>query len=161
MFAPAYHQVLSEFGSSNGVVSSLIVSIYVLGWALGPLLLAPLSEVYGRQVVYTYSNILYVGCTAACALAPNLVSLVVFRFLTGTVGSTPMAIGGGTIADVAQIQHRGRALSLYMCGSILGPTVGLVFGGIVTEILGWRSVCWVIAISVSLSIFKFQPMHSN
>lgn len=160
MFAPAIQQVMSDFESTNGVVSSLIVSIYVLGWGLGPLVVAPLSEVQGRLVVYTGSNVLYVVFTAACALAPNLGSLVVFRFLAGTMGSTPLTIGGGTISDLVPIQQRGLALSLYMFGPILGPSVGPLLGGFLTESLGWRWIFWVLVVVVS-QVSPLTPLLSE
>ncbi|KAI2621295.1 major facilitator superfamily domain-containing protein [Hypoxylon sp. NC1633] len=146
MFAPAIQQVMQDFDSSNEVISSLIVSIYVLGWGLGPLVVAPLSEVHGRLAVYTWSNVLYVVFTAACALSPNLGSLVFFRLMAGTMGSTPLTIGGGTISDLVPIQQRGLALSLYMFGPILGPSVGPLIGGVLTETLGWRWIFWVLAL---------------
>lgn len=148
MFAPAVHQIMAEFGSSSEVVPSLIVSIYVLGFALGPLVFGPLSEVYGRLAVYTVSGILYVASTVGCALSPGIAALVGFRFLAGAFGSTPMAIGGGTISDLMPVQQRGLALSLYMFGSILGPTLGQIVGGSVADKMGWRWVCWVIALAV-------------
>ncbi|KAI0161039.1 major facilitator superfamily domain-containing protein [Hypoxylon sp. FL1284] len=146
MFAPAIQQVMNDFGSSNDVISSLIVSIYVLGWALGPLIVAPLSEVHGRLAVYTASNVLYVVFTAACAVAPNLGSLVFFRLMAGSMGSTPLTIGGGTISDLVPVQQRGLALSLYMFGPILGPSVGPLLGGLLTQALGWRWIFWVLTI---------------
>nr|UOS85805.1 MFS transporter [Hypoxylon rubiginosum] len=146
MFAPAIQQVMDDFGSSNDVISSLIVSIYVLGWGLGPLVVAPLSEVHGRLAVYTASNVLYILFTAACALAPNLGSLVFFRLMAGTMGSTPLTIGGGTISDLVPIQQRGLALSLYMFGPVLGPSIGPLLGGFLTQALGWRWIFWVLVI---------------
>ncbi|KAI1314097.1 major facilitator superfamily domain-containing protein [Xylaria venustula] len=98
MFAPAIQKVMEDLGSTNEMVASLTVSVYILGWALGPLLLAPLSEVQGRLPLYTASNVLYVGFTVGCALAPSVGVLVAFRFLAGAVGSTPLTIGGGTIS---------------------------------------------------------------
>ncbi|KAJ2998458.1 hypothetical protein NUW58_g295 [Xylaria curta] len=146
MFAPAIQKVMDDLGSTNEMLASLTVSVYILGWALGPLLLAPLSEVQGRLAIYTASNVLYVGFTVGCALAPSVEVLVLFRFLAGAVGSTPLTIGGGTISDVVPVQRRGLALSLYMFGPILGPSVGPLAGGYLTDTLGWRWIFWTIAI---------------
>ncbi len=150
MFAPAIQQVMQDFKSASGVLASLTVSVYVLGWALGPLILAPLSEVQGRLVVYSWSNVLYVVFTVGCAAAPNVPALVLFRFLAGAVGSTPLTIGGGTISDLVPVERRGLALSLYMFGPILGPSVGPLVGGYLTDTLGWRWIFWSLAIVVSI-----------
>lgn len=166
MFAPAIQDVLQEFDSENRVLASLMVSIYVLGWALGPVVVAPLSEVHGRLIVYTWSNSLYIIFTIGCALAPNLGVLVLCRFLAGALGSTPLTIGGGTISDVIPIQKRGLALSIYMFGPILGPSIGPLLGGVVTDLLGWRWIFWVLAIVVShfvisnSTILPIQPPSS-
>lgn len=148
MFAPASQQVMQDFGSTDEILASLIVSVYVLGWALGPLLLAPLSEVVGRLGVYSGSNLLYVGFTLGCAASPSIEMLVLFRVLAGAVGSTPLTIGGGTISDLVPVERRGLALSLYMLGPILGPSVGPLVGGFLTDTLGWRWIFWVLAIIV-------------
>jgi multidrug resistance protein len=150
MFAPAVRQVMIDFETQNEVLVSLVVSIYVLGWALGPLILAPLSEVSGRLAVYTWSNILYIGFTVTCALAPSIHVLLISRLLAGVVGSTPLTIGGGTISDMIPIHERGRALSLIMVGPILGPTIGPVLGGSLTDNLGWRWIFWSLAAAVSV-----------
>jgi multidrug resistance protein len=144
MIAPAIDQVMDDFGLSSPVLSSLVVSIYVLGWGVGPLVLGPLSEVYGRLPVYTCSNVVYVVATAGCALSPGIGPFLALRLLAGTVGSTPLTIGGGTISDIVPVSRRGLALSLYMFGPVLGPCVGPLIGGFLTDLLGWRSVLWVL-----------------
>lgn len=144
MFAPAIQQVMDDFDNSNPALSSLVVSIYVLGWALGPLLFGPLSEIHGRLPVYTYSNVLYVLATVGCALAPNITTLILCRFMAGTLGATPLTLGGGTIADLVPVQHRALALSAYMFGPILGPCVGPLAGGYISDRFGWRSIFWAL-----------------
>lgn len=150
MFAPGVRQVMHEFQNSNNVIASLVVSIYILGWALGPLVVAPLSEVHGRWIVYTTSNLLYVIFTVACAMSTDLTTLIVFRCLAGCVGSTPMTIGGGTISDLVPLQERGFALSMYMLGPVLGPCIGPVVGGVLADYIGWRWIFWTLAIVVCI-----------
>ncbi|KLU92560.1 hypothetical protein MAPG_11505 [Magnaporthiopsis poae ATCC 64411] len=144
MFAPAIQHVMDDFNSSSQVLSSLIVTIYVLGWVLGPLVLAPLSEIHGRLLIYHCSGMVYIAFTVCCALSPRIEVLIMARFLAGAAGSAPLAIGGGTISDLVPIERRGMALSLYMFGPILGPSIGPLLGGVLTDNLSWRHIFWVI-----------------
>ncbi|KAG6994163.1 hypothetical protein G7Y79_00046g082140 [Physcia stellaris] len=146
MFAPGVPEVMSEFESTNIVLASFVVSIYVLGYAFGPLIIAPLSELYGRLVIYHACNVLFVIFTIACALATNLNMLIGFRFLEGTFGSAPLTIGGGTIADMIVQQKRGAVMSVWAMGPLMGPVIGPVIGGYLSEAKGWRWVFWLIAI---------------
>jgi multidrug resistance protein len=148
MFAPGVSQVMDEFNNHNELLESLVVSIYVLGLAFGPLVVAPASEVYGRWICYTICNILYVVFTVACAVSTDLTMLIVFRFLAGCMGSCPLAVGGGTIADLFAIDRRGAALSLYILGPVCGPAVGPVAGGFLAEAKGWRWIFWILVIVV-------------
>jgi MFS family permease len=97
-----------------------VVSVYVLGFAVGPLAFAPLSELYGRIPVYHACNVCFVAFTIACALATNLNMLIAFRFLAGVFGSAPLTNGGGSIADLVEQAKRGKAMS----GFAMGPIVG-------------------------------------
>ena len=113
MFAPGVEDVLREFHSCSTVLASLVVSVYVLGYAIGPLVVAPLSEMYGRVPLYNASNILFVIFTIACAVSSDLNMLIVFRFFAGAVGSTPITIGGGTFGDMFAPEERGSAIAIY------------------------------------------------
>ncbi|CAF9937179.1 hypothetical protein IMSHALPRED_011047 [Imshaugia aleurites] len=160
MFAPGVPQLMGEFGSKNTVLASLVVSIYILGNAFGPILLAPLSELYGRSPIYHVTNISFVIFTVACALSSSLNMLIVFRFLQGTAGSAAIALGGGTVADLFIQEERGKAIALWAMCPLLGPVVGPIGGGFLSASLGWRWVFWVLAIAASVvmvSYFIFVP----
>jgi MFS family permease len=91
---------MAEFHSNNELIEGFVVSVYVLGFAFGPLIVAPLSEMYGRMPIYHICSALYLVFTIICAVSVNMDMLIVFRFLAGSVGAAPLALGGGTIADV-------------------------------------------------------------
>ncbi|KIV95065.1 hypothetical protein PV10_02764 [Exophiala mesophila] len=150
MVAPGVPLIMREFQSTDSTIASFIVSIYVLGYALGPLFLAPLSEVYGRAYVYYACNSQFVIWTMACALAPNMGTLLFFRVLSGIAGSCVITIGGGTIADLIVQEKRGGAMALFALGPLIGPVIGPVSGGFLSEAAGWRWVFWVITIAAGV-----------
>lgn len=129
MFSPGVSQMMEEFHSSNQELGILVVSIYVLGLALGPIVLAPMSEQYGRLVIYHSCMAIFLVFTIACAVSKTLTQLIVFRFFAGCSGSAPIAMGGGTVSDVFPPQARGAAMSIWAVGPLLGPVVGPVAGG--------------------------------
>ena len=112
---------MEDFSITNTVVQSLVVSIYLLGFALGPLVIAPLSELYGRLWIYHICNICFLAFTIGCATSHNLGAFLACRFLAGCAGAAPLTIGGGTIADVMPIEKRGMAMAAYGLGPLLGP----------------------------------------
>ena len=154
MIAPAVAELMSEFGADNNAeLAAFVVSVYILGFAAGLLVMAPLSEIYGRLPVYHACNIGLTVFTVACALAPSLSSLIAFRFLSGVFGSSPICNGAGTIADLIVQERRGSVVAIYSIGPLLGPIIGPITGGPLASALGWRWVCWILAIEVgSLAI---------
>ncbi|KAL7790618.1 major facilitator superfamily domain-containing protein [Trichoderma afarasin] len=146
MLSPAIGYVGADFGVSNEAILSLTVSIYLLGYSFGPLLLAPLSEIYGRRIVLSCANWFFVIWQIGCAKAPNIASLIVFRLLCGVGGSGCLTLGAGVIADLFPIESRGFATSLWSMGPLLGPVVGPICGGFISETVGWRWVFWVLLI---------------
>ncbi|KZF23887.1 putative MFS transporter [Xylona heveae TC161] len=156
MFAPGALALVHDFGITNTIVASLTVTIYILGFAIGPLVLASLSETYGRLMVYHMCNVVYIGFTIGCALSTDTAMFLVFRFICGCAASSPMSIGGGTIADLHVEAERGKAMALFGLGPLLGPfliirqVIGPVIGGFVTQDLSWRWTFWLILILSSV-----------
>jgi multidrug resistance protein len=147
MFAPAVSFADETFHNTSVILSSLSVSIYLLGYTIGPLFLAPLSEIYGRRYVLTCANMFFTVWQIGCALAPNMSALIVLRFLSGIGGSGCLTIGGGVIADLFNSDQRGLATSVYSLGPLFGPIVGPICGGFVAQRASWRWVFWVLLIA--------------
>ncbi|KAI5923978.1 bicyclomycin resistance protein [Camillea tinctor] len=147
IFAPAVPQVVEEFHSTSLEIATFVVSVYVLGFAAGPVVIAPLSEIYGRVIVYHVCNVGFIAFAVGCALAPSLDSLIAFRFLAGVFGSAPLTNGAGTIADMISQEHRGLAMAMYSVGPLLGPIIGPVVGGFLAAAKGWRWTFWILAIA--------------
>ena len=94
------------------------------GYVCGPLVIAPLSELYGRNIMYNVCNFIFLIFTIACALANNLAALIIFRLLAGTAASCALTVGAGTIADVVSAEKRGLAMVGWIMGPLVGPTTG-------------------------------------
>jgi MFS family permease len=112
MFAPGVPQAMADFKTTSSLLATFVVSVFVLGFAFGPLLLAPLSEMYGRSPVYHTCNVLFLVFTIGCAVAKNMGMLIAFRFLAGFAGVATVSCGSGTIADIMPPESRGRAMAL-------------------------------------------------
>ncbi|KAF7312747.1 MFS polyamine transporter [Mycena indigotica] len=142
MIAPASQQVAQDFGITNDVVVALVTSIFVLAYALGPLFLGPLSEIFGRNKVIQLANLFYLLWNFVCGFAKTTPQLLVFRFLAGLGGSAPLAIGGGVLGDIWSPEERGQALAIYSLAPLLGPVVGPVCGAFIAQKSTWRWVFW-------------------
>lgn len=145
-FAPGVPQVMATFGTQSNILAGLVVSIYILGFAIGPLIIAPMSEMYGRFMTYNICNVFFVIFTIACALSNSMGMLIAFRVLAGMAGAAPLTIGGGTIADIFPQEQRAGAMAIWSMGPLLGPVLGPVAGGFLVKAKGWRWVFWIIAI---------------
>ncbi|KAK8104330.1 bicyclomycin resistance protein [Apiospora kogelbergensis] len=142
IFAPGVPQLMREFENTSLEIAAFVVSVYILGFAFGPLVMAPLSEIYGRLYVYHANMVGFVIFVVACALAPNMGSLIAFRFISGIFGSCPVTNGSGSIADM----HRAVAMAAFSIGPLMGPIIGPIAGGFLAAAEGWRWNFWLLAI---------------
>ncbi|KAK8091375.1 uncharacterized protein PG998_015190 [Apiospora kogelbergensis] len=124
---------ISEDLDCSRTVATLGVSTFLLGFASGPLIFAPLSEVYGRNPVYRTTLFLFVVFNLGCALSPNIAALLVFRFLCGFFGSPTVTNSGGSLTDLWPPSHRTVPLALFTAASFLGPVIAPITGGFLTE----------------------------
>lgn len=136
-------EIQKEFHVS-AEITTLALSLYVLGFAVGPVLLAPLSEYFGRQPVYVVSWFTLFLFQLPVALAPNIGTILVCRFIAGFAGGAPLTNTGGTVSDLWRRNESGGPMAVYGLSSTLGPPLALVMSGYIGLNLGWRWIFWVL-----------------
>ncbi|KAM3555513.1 hypothetical protein ARSEF4850_005960 [Beauveria asiatica] len=156
-YSGGIREIFIDFRVSQEV-AILGVSLFVLGFALGPLLWAPLSEVVGRQKLFFISYLALTAFNAGAAGANSMGALLVLRFFAGAFGSSPLTNAGGVIADIFSAEERGKAGALFSMAPFLGPALGPIAGGFLGQSKGWRWVegmitifCGIVWIASSLT----------
>lgn len=130
-------EILRQFHTIDEVVI-LGISLFVLGFAVGPLLWAPMSELFGRQILFIATYAMLTFFNAGAAGSQNIWTLIILRFFAGAFGSSPLTNAGGVIADMFPAEERGLAMSLFAAAPFMGPVLGPIVGGFVGETIGWR-----------------------
>lgn len=141
-YSGAVDSIQAQFQPSKQIIITLGVSLFVLGFAFGPLFWAPFSEVVGRRNLFIFTYAVFTLWQAVSIASPNIESLLVFRFLAGFFGSSPLVNTGGTLADMFAAKERGLAMAIFASAPFLGPALGPITGGFLGETSGWK---WVIA----------------
>ncbi|KAG4429786.1 hypothetical protein IFR05_014736 [Cadophora sp. M221] len=143
VFSTATEVTAAKWGVSLEVMI-LGVSLYVLGFACGPLFWGPLSEVYGRTQPLFLGFFLFTIFQIPVATAPNIATVMVCRFLGGCFGAAPIAIVGGTYVDFWDTLDRGIATAGFAGATFIGPIAGPIVGEFITSsYLGWRWTAWI------------------
>lgn len=138
----------------------------------GPMVFAPLSEVYGRQIIYGTTLLLAVVFIIPCAVSKNIGTLIVCRLIDGIAFSAPMTLVGGTLADLWRNEERGVPMAAFSAAPFIGPASKFPYYGfllsIVLEyrslantdlvILSWSSRRWL-ALSRRLALALLDPAH--
>ncbi|KAJ6159482.1 hypothetical protein N7497_004019 [Penicillium chrysogenum] len=126
VFSTATKQTARKFGVSPEVMV-LAVSLFVLGFAFGPIIFGPLSELYGRK-------------------RPLFVGMFIFAIFQIPVACA-LAIVSGILADMFDPVERGIAMAIFAAATFIGPVAGPIIGGFVTiSYLGWRWTEYITAI---------------
>ncbi|KAI7504644.1 hypothetical protein KC347_g8243 [Hortaea werneckii] len=143
---------LSPDHTASKSASVLLVTIWELGEAAGPLFIAPLSEVYGRYPVFNAANSLFILGVLLATLSQTPGMLVCARFLTGCAVASNV-LNPSVIGDIFPPESRGSAVSLVMLAPLIGGAVGPAIAGAIAQSSGWRQVmCMSLALAIACEI---------
>lgn len=160
VFSSAAHATAVEFQVSE-VVTLLGLSLFVMGFALGPLAWGPLSERFGRKRPLIIGFFAFAIFQIPLALSGNLATVLISRFLEGAFGAAAMVINSAMFADFWAPTDRGIASAIYATSTFAGPTLGPILGSrIVQSHLGWRWTAWatlIVAIPAGLLVLVVLP----
>ncbi|KAI9147267.1 branched-chain amino acid aminotransferase, cytosolic [Paramyrothecium foliicola] len=135
--------IAKAFSVTSSMQLVLLNSLYMLGFAVGPLVFGPLSEHIGRRLVLIGTYLGYVVFTLCCAVSPNFGALLIFRLLCGIFASAPNAVVGPLFADIFDNPGpRGKATAYYMCATSMVPPLGPILSGF-TSSTSWRLTFWI------------------
>ncbi|KAF2276256.1 MFS multidrug transporter-like protein [Westerdykella ornata] len=138
-------QVMVELKASQ-TLTTAGMSLFVLGFALGPLIWAPMSELYGRQVVFCGTFAAFTAFNAGAGGSQNIQTLLILRFFAGAFGSSPLTNAGGVVADMFTAKERGVAMAIFSMAPFMGPVIGPIVSGFLGMTEGWRWVEGLMAI---------------
>lgn len=155
IYGPAMPMIQEEF--HLGVTpAALGVSLFILGFAVGPVIWGPLSEVYGRIPPYVICQIAFICSSFAAASAPNVQTLMLSRFFGGSFGAGAIAILPAMISDEFTAETRGNIMSIYSVAVVTGPLASPILGGFIAySYLGWRWTQYIIAIPACATAVLF------
>ncbi|WQF84366.1 Putative major facilitator superfamily, MFS transporter superfamily [Colletotrichum destructivum] len=134
--------VAEEFNVSEEA-ALVSISVFVIGFGVGPMAFAPLSEIYGRQIIYASTLLLAVVFIIPCAVAKNYATLIVCRTIDGIAFSAPMTLVGGTLADLWRNEERGVPMAAFSAAPFIGPAIGPLVGGFLSDATNWRWLYWI------------------
>ncbi|KAL4766169.1 MFS transporter [Aspergillus foveolatus] len=138
IYSTGVDQVSSEFGIGEEV-STLGTTLLLFGFGLGPLVWAPLSEVYGRKPAVLGPYFIAAIFSFGSATAKDVQTLMLTRFFTGFFGAAPVTNTGGVLGDIWSAEERGAAIVGYAMAVVGGPVLGPIVGGAISQsYLGWR-----------------------
>ncbi|TVY78381.1 Efflux pump atB [Lachnellula suecica] len=158
LYASCYEQLMAEFHCSQEV-ATLGLSIFVIGIAIGPMIMSPLSEFFGRRPIYLPSMLFFLIWLIPCAVAQNIETLLVARFFNGLAGSAFLSVAGATVGDLFSPGQMQAPMMLFTIGPFLGPVLGPLIGGFINQFAYWRWSFYVLLIwtGIILICLLFVP----
>lgn len=152
MLSPVEKNISKDIHITQAYEWLLVNSLILIGIGLAPLILAPLSEVYGRKPVLVVGSIVFVVWNTGCGAARTLGQMLAFRLLSGFGASVADALAGGVMGDLWRAEERGKAFAVFMAAPLLGPALGPICGAFISEGIDWRWVFWIISIASAVTV---------
>lgn len=134
MVAPALDSLAADLGITSEIVLQLTMSIFILAYAVGPLILGPLSEVFGRTIVLQLANLFFLVFNIGCGFANTTTQMIVCRFFAGLGGSAPLAVSISSMTPPHNHTNKSRLVAAFSQTASPPNNVAKV----------WRSTVWLL-----------------
>ncbi len=135
--------IIRELPGTTTFDALWVIMGYILVTATLLLTFGRLADIYGRVRLYNLGFVVFTIGSALCSIAPNGMSLVIFRLIQGVGGALIFSNNAAILTDAFPATERGRAIGINLVFGVSGSIIGLVAGGVLTATLGWRSIFWI------------------
>ncbi|QSZ30773.1 hypothetical protein DSL72_000331 [Monilinia vaccinii-corymbosi] len=141
IYFPALKEISLDLNVSLSLVS-LTVTVYMIVQGLAPSFWGPISDTKGRRVTFMGTFSVYLAANIGLALTENFTTLMVLRAIQAAGSAATIAVGAGVIGDITTPKERGGLIGIFGGIRMLGQSIGPVFGGIITQYLGYHAIFW-------------------
>ncbi|KAK9421811.1 putative Major facilitator superfamily (MFS) profile domain-containing protein [Seiridium unicorne] len=150
MVIPAMPSLARDLNITSDAFLQLTMSLFVFGWTGGPLVLGPLSEVFGRAPILHIGNFGFITFNLLCGFVRNQHAFVFLRFISGLCGSGPTSLGTGILSDLWTSDERGTSLAIYTIMPLVGPTAGPLLAGYVVQYYNWPYIFFLCSLLAAI-----------
>ncbi|KAJ5373163.1 Kynureninase [Penicillium concentricum] len=154
IYFPALNTLAKDLHVSNSLINLTLTS-YMIFQGLSPMFIGDFADKVGRRPAYILCFTIYIAANIGLAVQNNYVALFVLRCLQSAGSSTTIALSSGVVSDVATASQRGSYMGFVTAGSLMGPSVGPVIGGLLSQYLGWRAIFWFLTIFAAAFMVPF------
>lgn len=144
MYLPSLPFIGSSLNADPDRVMMSLTAFFIT-FALGQLVFGPISDLFGRRLPLYFGVALFIGASVGCALAESVDTLIAFRLLQGLGGAAGIVIPRAIVRDLHSGVEEARLLGLLMLVFSVSPLLAPLFGSVIIEALGWRTVFWFVA----------------
>ncbi|MCU1433708.1 MAG: Bcr/CflA family drug resistance efflux transporter [Pseudarthrobacter sp.] len=145
MYLPAFPQMMQDLNTSAASIQ-LTLTTFMLGMAVGQLVIGPLSDQFGRRKPLLIGALVCLAASVFCAVAPNIETLIGMRFLQGFAGAAGVVLARAIVSDSARGVHAAKQFGILMAVGGIAPVLSPLAGGGVIGFAGWRGVFWALAV---------------
>ncbi|MDE2404599.1 MAG: DHA2 family efflux MFS transporter permease subunit [Sphingomonadales bacterium] len=144
--------------SSSREEITWVLTSYIVASAMFTPLTGWLARRFGRKRLLLISIVGFTAVSALCGMARTLDELVLARLLQGVFGSSLVPMTQSTLLDINPPSQHGKAMAIFGLAAILGPLIGPLAGGWLTDNLSWR---WVFYINLPFGLFSFLGLSAT
>jgi len=144
MYLPALPAIASDL-SATSEAAQRTLAVTFIGFALGQLLMGPLSDRFGRRVVLVCGSVAYVLASAGCALSSDIDQMTWLRLCQALAGSSGAVVSRAVVRDSFDKAEAAKVQSLIMMIMSAAPLLAPFIGGYVLNWFGWRTIFWILA----------------
>ncbi|EJC98039.1 MFS general substrate transporter [Fomitiporia mediterranea MF3/22] len=154
IYSPALNQVKADLHASDTEIATSL-SVFIIVQGVTPLFWSALSEVKGRKIVYITSECIFITGCIVVGSAKTIAVVIAMRCVQALGSAAVFSVGAGSLADIYEPHERGTMMGIYYAAPLLGPSLGPIIGGALTDAWNWRATFYFLAAFCSLSLASF------
>lgn len=160
MYLPALPSIGQTLGVSMSAVQASLMAFFI-SLGIGQIIYGPISDMVGRKPPLYFGLALFAVCSVGCAMAPDIETLIVLRFLQGLGASAGMVIPRAVVRDLHTGNDAARLMSLLMLVFSVSPILAPLSGSLLIELWGWRSVFWAVTVAAVLALILLATSQAE